>query len=78
MSLVRNRVFRVLGGLVGTGFIVVGVPAALHFKGGFWPQWVHVAAMISLGAVFLVFAITGRAWPSSYGQDVFKNDDELK
>ena len=73
----RRKIFRVLSGLIGAGCIIVGIPAALHYDGGLWPQWVHVATMVFLGIVFIVFAISGRAWPSYYGQDVFDKNDDL-
>lgn len=65
-----RKVLRILGGLVGTGFIIVGVPAGLHYDGMIWPRWVNIVTMVSMGIVFIVFAISGRAWPSFYGQDV--------
>ena len=74
----RKTIFRVLAGLLGGSFILLGVPASKYAPTGFWPQWVHVLTPLLIGAVFLIFAITGRAWPSFYGQDISKKDDDVK
>ena len=72
----RKAVFRILAGLLGASLILLAVPASKYAPTGFWPQWIHVLTPVLVGAVFLIFAITGRAWPSFYGQDVLKRDDD--
>ncbi len=72
----RKTIFRILAGLLGAGLVLLGVPASKYAPTGFWPQWVYVITPILMGAIFIIFAITGRAWPSFYKQDVFKKDDD--
>ena len=73
----RNTVFRVLAGIIGTGFIFLALPVSSHSGDGFWPEWVHALSFFILGFVFLIYAITGQAWPRFYGEDISKKDNDL-
>ena len=75
----RSIIFRLLAGLVGLGIVAVllTVPAIRHAPNGFWPDWIYLVSFIVTAAVFLIFALTGRAWPRSYGEKIFRKDNKL-
>lgn len=73
----HSVVFRLLAGIIGTGIALVAVPASKYSGDSFWPEWLNILSFFEIGFVFLIFAITGWAWPRFYGQDIDKNDDNL-
>ena len=73
----RSVVFRLLAGIIGACIVLVAFPVSKYSDGSFWPVWLLVLSFLTLGVVFLIYAITGRAWPSSYGEDIFRNDSDL-
>jgi Na+/proline symporter len=75
----RSIIFRLLAGLIGFGIIVVvvTVPPVRHPSDGFWPDWIYVLSFLTTAAVFLIYAITGHAWPRSYGEKIGRKSDKL-
>ena len=71
----RVAIFRTLAGILGAAFVLVAFPISEYSQSGFWPSWVQVIAFLLLGLVFLVFALTGRTWPRSYGQKIVGVED---
>ena len=71
----REKVFRIIAGILGIAFVSAAIPISKYAPSDSWPSWVHLISFFLIGGVFLVFAITGRAWPSAYGRKVFGDDD---
>jgi amino acid permease len=74
---VRSVIFRLLAGIIGAGIAVLAIPASKHSGGSFWPEWLHVLSFFVIGIVFLIYALTGRAWPRSYGQKISGKNEDL-
>ena len=73
----RSTIFRLLAGVMGAAIVFLAIPTARHSPEGFWPEWLYILSFFVTGAIFLIYAITGRAWPRSYGDKVFRKDDDL-
>jgi hypothetical protein len=73
----RSIVFRSLAGILGAAIVVVAIPASEYSPDGFWPEWLHVVSFFVIGVVFLIYAVTGRAWPRAYGEKIFRKDKDL-
>ncbi len=73
----RSVIFRILAGIIGTGIVVLAIPASKYSGGSFWPEWLHVLSFFVIGFVFLIYAITGRAWPRFYGEKISRKDKDL-
>jgi len=74
---VRSIIFRLFAGIIGTAIVVLAIPASKYSPDGFWPEWLHVLSFFVIGIVFLIYALTGRAWPRSYGAKIFRKDDDF-
>jgi hypothetical protein len=77
---VRSIAFRLLAGLLGFGIVValLAIPEIRQPSDGFWPNWVYVLSFLITAAVFLIYAITGRAWPRAYGQKILRKNDDFR
>ena len=73
----RSIIFRFLAGIIGTAFVLLAIPASKHSSDGFWPEWLHTLSFFVIGIVFLIYAITNRAWPRSYGEKIFRKDNDF-
>ena len=73
----RAVIFRLLAGIIGTGIILLAVPVSKYSGDSFGPEWLHVLSFFAIGIVFLIYAITGRAWPPFYGRDISRKDNDL-
>lgn len=67
--MVRKRLLRTLGALLGLALVLVAIPIGKLGQES-WPPWVIAISFFGFGLYVLYFAITGR---SSFVQN--KNDD---
>lgn len=72
----RTKVFRKLASLIGIALVIGAIPIARYAPDGFWPRWIQPLPFFLFGSIFLIYGISGRAWPSSYNGNVFSEDDE--
>ena len=73
----RTASFRVAAGILGILFLVGAFPIATYAPDGFWPDWIHPIPFLLLGTTFLIYGVTGRAWPRSYNDKILNKDDDL-
>jgi hypothetical protein len=59
--IMRNRLFRIFGAILGVAFLIFAVPIADTAPRTSWPPWVNVVTFIGMGAYLLHYAFTGRA-----------------
>ena len=72
MQFVRTRVFGILAGLIGFALVIGAISIATYVPDEFWPRWIRPLPFFSFGTMFLVYGISGRAWPSSYNRNVLE------
>lgn len=73
----RKTVFRTLAGILGAATVVLAIPVSKYSNDIFLPDWLHVLSFFIIGFVFLFYAATGRAWPRSYNDRIFKKRDDV-
>lgn len=73
----RSVIFRIFAGIIGTAIVILAIPASKYSGDSFWPEWLHVLSFFVIGFIFLIYAITGRAWPRSYNEKVVRKDEDL-
>ena len=74
----RTGIFRIIAGLLGIFLVAVALPIYDYAPSGFWPSWAYIVPFFLFGGVLLIFAFTGRVWPSFYGRKVFGDDENPK